>query len=85
VALHQHVPLARRAEPRDHVEDGGLAATGLAQDGDELARRDRKAEVVDRAERFGAASASEGLRHMIELNFRRPRCLVHMDRSEKAR
>jgi hypothetical protein len=85
IALHEDASLGRRAETGDHIENGGLAAAGLAQDRHQFARRDREAEIVDGTEGLGTVRAAEGLRHVVEHNFRRARLSAHMDRSEKAR
>src|SRR5262249_36627768 len=84
-ALHPHAARTRRAQTGDHVEDGGLAAAGLAQDGDELTGGNLEAEIVDGAKSAGAVGAAESLRHVRELDFRRRRGHGHSERSETAR
>src|SRR5262249_7686822 len=85
IALQEAASLGRRAQPGDNIENGGLAAAGLAQDRHHFAGRDREAEIVDGAESLGTVRAAEGLRHVVEHNFRRARLSAHMDRSDKAR
>src|SRR5262245_59056284 len=59
-----HLPTARRQEPRDALEQGGLAAAGGSQQGDELAARDVEGDAVDR--RHGAIASC----HLDELKVR---------------
>jgi len=37
MSLQQHSPRGGREEPRNHIEDGGLAAAGSADEGHDLA------------------------------------------------
>src|SRR4051812_12767143 len=52
LAVDQHLPLGRLDDSRDQRQQRTLAAAALADDGDELTRRDRKRDVL---QRFGLA------------------------------
>ena len=54
-------PAVTVLESRDHPQRGGLAASGRADEHEELAVGDLELEVVDRA-----SAAAVGLRHMVE-------------------
>lgn len=65
-AGHGDLALGDRQQPGDHAEQGGLAAAGAAEDGDELALRDVE---VDAAQRLDAARAAvEGTGHRGQLD-----------------
>jgi hypothetical protein len=55
-AVHQHLAIARRLEPGDHPQQGGLAATRGADQADELAAADLE---VDRAQRLDFAAGGD--------------------------
>jgi hypothetical protein len=44
-AVHEHMAAGGRVQPGQHVQDGGLAATRVADDADELAAGEREADT----------------------------------------
>ena len=59
-------PRGRLGQAGDQVEDGRLAAAGLAEHGDDLAARHLEREPVDGRERAGAVGPLERLGHVLE-------------------
>ncbi len=59
--VEMHERLCRPVEPGDRAQQGGLAATGAADNGDDLARRDIERELLERADivRIGLGDAGE--------------------------
>src|SRR5665647_345912 len=55
-AVHDHDARARLIQAGEHVEDGGLAAAGMADDADELAAVDVKAYVFEHGEGLAVAA-----------------------------
>ncbi len=47
LAVEQYLPGVRQVEPGDHAQDGGLAAAGRPQQGEELARLYRQGHIVN--------------------------------------
>src|SRR5262249_31195125 len=83
--LHQHLAGAGRAEPGNHVEDRRFAATGLAEESNELARRDGERQILHGAKDFSTAGARKSLGDVIEMDFRRRGGHGHKARSDTAR
>src|ERR1700733_8786182 len=47
LAIHDHRALARRIEPGENIEHGGLAAAGMADHAGEFAAPDRKPQIFE--------------------------------------
>src|SRR5207245_11694976 len=69
-AVDQDGAGVRRHEPADHVEDGGLAAAGRPDDGDELALEHLEGGAIHRGHL--APAGAEGLREVADDDARAP-------------
>src|SRR6185436_8756368 len=63
-ALEAHRPLARRVEPRDHVERGALAGAVGADQPEDLVRLEPERNVRDRREAAEALRKTADLEHL---------------------
>jgi hypothetical protein len=75
----------RRFEPDHQIEQRGLAAAGLADDGDDLARRDRQIEPVDGHDGLPRGGLPEHLAQAARFDRRRPAHTRHRSRRVSTR
>jgi len=77
LAIDTDLAGGRQFETGDHAQRRGLAATGGAEEGDELAALDREVETLD------DVAGAEGLLHAVDLE-ESHRLLLHVGRDVRA-